>query len=276
MPQPLDHRIDFEAIITVNNANPNGDPMKKGLPRTDSAGRGVISAVCIRRKLRNALAELGQHILISPPKRPGDDLAQRLSILPRNCSVPAESCRRWYDVRAFGQVFTSREVRAPGVRGAVSMQNAVSVCPVKIISNGITCCLPSSGKVSMGFKSSVEHGLYILRGSIDPIAAEKNGFTVPDCELLREALLRFPDIDCSSSRPAGSVEVRRLYWWEHPGRLGVCPQSRVFGSVAVEPLKPRPLSYEDYELTHTPIPGVKLTIFGDNDMLTAVGNTRRG
>ena len=94
MPQPkhltpLGHRIDFEALITVDSANPNGDPMKKGLPRTDSSGRGVISAVCIRRKLRNALAELGQPILISPPERPGDDLARRLSALPGNCDIPA-------------------------------------------------------------------------------------------------------------------------------------------------------------------------------------------
>lgn len=121
MPQPkhltpLGHRIDFEALITVDSANPNGDPMKKGLPRTDSSGRGVISAVCIRRKLRNALAELGQPILISPPERPGDDLARRLSALPGNCDIPAEACRRWFDVRAFGQVFSSRGMHAPGVR----------------------------------------------------------------------------------------------------------------------------------------------------------------
>lgn len=171
MPQPkhltpLGHRIDFEALITVDSANPNGDPMKKGLPRTDSSGRGVISAVCIRRKLRNALAELGQPILISPPERPGDDLARRLSALPGNCDIPAEACRRWFDVRAFGQVFSSRGMHAPGVKGAVSIQPAVSVCPVKVISTGITCCLPNNGKISMGFKSSVEHGLYILRGSI--------------------------------------------------------------------------------------------------------------
>ena len=173
MPQPkhltpLGHRIDFEALITVDSANPNGDPMKKGLPRTDSSGRGVISAVCIRRKLRNALAELGQPILISPPERPGDDLARRLSALPGNCDIPAEACRRWFDVRAFGQVFSSRGMHAPGVKGAVSIQPAVSVCPVKVISTGITCCLPNNGKISMGFKSSVEHGLYILRGSIIP------------------------------------------------------------------------------------------------------------
>lgn len=280
MPQPknltpLGHRIDFEALITVDSANPNGDPMKKGLPRTDSSGRGVISAVCIRRKLRNALAELGQPILISPPEHPGDDLARRLSALPGNCDIPAEACRRWFDVRAFGQVFSSRGMHAPGVKGAVSIQPAVSVCPVKVISTGITCCLPNNGKISMGFKSSVEHGLYILRGSIIPGVAAKNGLTCTDCELLREALLHFPDNDCSSSRPAGSIEVRRLYWWEHPGKLGVCPPAIVFSSVIAEPLRSRPASFADYEITNAEIPGVKLSIF-ENDTLTAVGNSRRG
>lgn len=266
MPQPkhltpLGHRIDFEALITVDSANPNGDPMKKGLPRTDSSGRGVISAVCIRRKLRNALAELGQPILISPPERPGDDLARRLSALPGNCDIPAEACRRWFDVRAFGQVFSSRGMHAPGVKGAVSIQPAVSVCPVKVISTGITCCLPNNGKLTMGFKSSVEHGLYILRGSIIPGVAAKNGLTCADCELLREALLHFPDNDCSSSRPAGSIKVRRLYWWEHPGKLGVCPPAIVFSSVIAEPLRSRPASFADYEITNAEIPGVKLSIF---------------
>lgn len=231
--------------------------------------------MCIRRKLRNALAELGQPILISPPERPGDDLARRLSALPKNCDIPAEACRRWFDVRAFGQVFSSRGMHAPGVKGAVSIQPAVSVCPVKIISTGITCCLPNNGKISMGFKSSVEHGLYILRGSIIPGVAAKNGLTCADCELLREALLHFPDNDCSSSRPAGSIEVRRLYWWEHPGKLGVCPPAMVFSSVIAEPLRSRPASFADYEITNAEIPGVKLSIF-ENETLTAVGNSRRG
>ena len=231
--------------------------------------------MCIRRKLRNALAELGQPILISPPERPGDDLARRLSALPGNCDIPAEACRRWFDVRAFGQVFSSRGMHAPGVKGAVSIQPAVSVCPVKVISTGITCCLPNNGKLTMGFKSSVEHGLYILRGSIIPGVAAKNGLTCADCELLREALLHFPDNDCSSSRPAGSIEVRRLYWWEHPGKLGVCPPAMVFSSVIAEPLRSRPASFADYEITNAEIPGVKLSIF-ENDTLTAVGNSRRG
>ena len=218
MPQPkhltpLGHRIDFEALITVDSANPNGDPMKKGLPRTDSSGRGVISAVCIRRKLRNALAELGQPILFSPPEHPGDDLARRLSALPGNCDIPAEACRRWFDVRAFGQVVSSRGMHALGVKGAVSIQPAVSVCPVKVISTGITCCLPNNGKISMGFKSSVEHGLYILRGSIIPGVAAKNGLTCTDCELLREALLLI-------------VAPRRVYRGSPPVLVGAPGEAR--------------------------------------------------
>lgn len=279
MPQKLDHRIDFEALIAVNSANPNGDPLKKGQPRTDSLGRGVISAVCIRRKLRSALAEMGQPILISPPEFPGDNLVGRLSALPAGCNIRAEACRKWYDVRAFGQVFPVSGMRCPGVKGAVSVQPAVSVCPVRIVSTGITCCLPVSGHAAMGFKSAVEHGLYVLRGSVIPGTAAKNGFTPRDCELLRDALLRFPDNDCSASRPAGAIEVKRLYWWEHPGMLGVCSPAKVFSSVSVEPLKERPLFFEDYSISHTPIPGVRLTVFGENsssDLLTAAGVTRRG
>ena len=87
--------------------------------------------------------------------------------------------------------------------------------------------------------------------------------------------MNLPDNDCSSSRPAGSIKVRRLYWWEHPGKLGVCPPAIVFSSVIAEPLRSRPASFADYEITNAEIPGVKLSIF-ENDTLTAVGNSRRG
>ena len=53
----LADRIDFMELISVSGANPNGDPAKLGMPRTDSRGFGVISPVCIRRKLRDRLSE---------------------------------------------------------------------------------------------------------------------------------------------------------------------------------------------------------------------------
>lgn len=146
MPQ-LKHRIDLALLISVDNANPNGDPLNRGLPRRDRFGRGVISAVCIKRKLRNALEQMGQEILISPPEYPGDDLAHRLSDVSRRSDMKDEACRRWFDVRAFGQTFAVRGCNFSGIRGAVSLQSAVSVCPVRIVNQGITSCFSGKKKL---------------------------------------------------------------------------------------------------------------------------------
>ena len=39
------NKIDFAVLITVNNANPNGDPLDGNRPRTDLDGFGEISDV---------------------------------------------------------------------------------------------------------------------------------------------------------------------------------------------------------------------------------------
>ena len=46
----LNNKIDFVAIISVKNANPNGDPLNGNRPREDINGFGEISDVCLKRK----------------------------------------------------------------------------------------------------------------------------------------------------------------------------------------------------------------------------------
>ena len=43
----LQNKIDFAVILTVKNANPNGDPLNGNRPREDYDGYGEISDVCI-------------------------------------------------------------------------------------------------------------------------------------------------------------------------------------------------------------------------------------
>ena len=43
-------RVDFELLVTVTNANPNGDPLDGNRPRKNLAGYGEISSECIKRK----------------------------------------------------------------------------------------------------------------------------------------------------------------------------------------------------------------------------------
>ena len=48
----LQNKIDFAAVLCVNRANANGDPLNGNRPRTDYNGYGEMSDVCIKRKIR--------------------------------------------------------------------------------------------------------------------------------------------------------------------------------------------------------------------------------
>ena len=52
-------------------------------------------------------------------------------------------------------------------------------------------------------------------GSVNVQLAEKTGFTQEDAEILKEALMTLFENDASSARPEGSMEVCRMYWWQH-------------------------------------------------------------
>lgn len=260
----LAHRIDFMAFISVSGANPNGDPRRSGIPRTDSSGRGVISTVCIKRKLRDRLAEMGEDIFVSPPEYPGDNLAKRAAALPKGFDYAKRACEKWFDVRCFGQVFAFPGIKSPGIKGAVTIQQAVSLHPVEINQTSITRCISGSQNScagSVGFISSVKYGLYVLKGSVNAYTAEKTGFSREDCEKLRQAIIHIFDNDSSAARPAGSMELNRLYWWEHSSALGDHSPAKVFGTVRAELLNSEPLCFEDYRLIHEPLPGLMPEIY---------------
>ena len=62
----LTNKIDFAVIVSVKNANPNGDPLNGNQPREDYNSYGEISDVCIKRKLRNRLKTWGRRSLFNP------------------------------------------------------------------------------------------------------------------------------------------------------------------------------------------------------------------
>ena len=53
------NKIDFDLLVSVSYANPNGDPLNGNRPRTDYNDFGEISDVCIKRKIRNRMQDLG-------------------------------------------------------------------------------------------------------------------------------------------------------------------------------------------------------------------------
>ena len=60
----LKGKIDFTLFVSVDNANPNGDPLNGNRPRISMDGYGEISDVCIKRKIDSRIS--GRKYLCSP------------------------------------------------------------------------------------------------------------------------------------------------------------------------------------------------------------------
>lgn len=269
----LESKIDFVALVSVTRANGNGDPLDGNRPRTDYNGFGEISDVCIKRKIRNRMQDLGNEIFVQSDDKCKDgykSLSQRASAALRGIKGRDEcirtACEKWMDVRSFGQVFAfgceNKDVSG-GVRGPVSIHQAVSVSPVEVDSMQITKSVnsePSEKRSSdtMGTKHFVRFGLYKLKGSINVQLAEKTGFSREDADVIKECLRTLFLNDASSARPEGSMEVVKLYWWDHGCKDGKYSSAKVHRLVHVEPKDPAvtPSCVEDYNITLEELPGL--------------------
>ena len=231
--EALKNKIDFEAIITVKDANSNGDPLNGNMPRTTYKGLGEISDVCIKRKIRNRLLDMGESIFVQSDDKNIDGYKSLRDRAEGNKEFGEEvnkgkkadkekafkiACKEWFDVRSFGQVFAFKGSELSlGIRGPVSIHPAFSVDPIDVTSIQITKSVNSEskeGKASdtMGMKHRVDFGVYIIKGSINVQLAEKTGFTTDDAEKIKEAIRTIFINDSSSARPDGSMEVVKVYW----------------------------------------------------------------
>ena len=273
----LMNKIDFVALIAVDRANANGDPLNGNRPRTDYNGFGEMSDVCIKRKLRNRMQDLGHKVFVQSEDRCDDgfgSLSERATSVmkgEKNRDVYAKkACETWLDVRTFGQVFAFKDAKgvSVGVRGPVSVHQAVSVSPIEVESLQITKSVngekgeKGGNRTSdtMGMKHFVRFGLYLLKGSINVQLAEKTGFTEEDAETVRECLRTLFINDASSARPDGSMEVVKLYWWKHNCKDGQYSSAKVHNLLKIAPKDGVlvPASAEDYSITVDALPGLAM------------------
>lgn len=237
----LNNKIDFVLFIDVTAANPNGDPLSGNMPRQDNNLHGIMSDVCIKRKIRNRLQDAGEPIFVVANDRIEDNfrsLQKRFEDVfttkDKDQDVYTGACEKWTDVRAFGQTVTFQK-RSIGIRGPVSISLAKSLDPVEVTTMQITRSTngmeadvgKSRSSDTMGSKHYVEYGLYKVCGSINPYFAERTGFTDEDAEKIKEALRTLFVNDISSARPDGSMEVKKLYWVKHPSKLGTVSSAKV-------------------------------------------------
>ncbi len=280
----LQNKIDFSVVITAMNANPNGDPLNGNRPRENYDGYGEISDVCIKRKIRNRLQDMGERIFVQSDDR-CDDGQKSLHDRAKACEALAKlskakntdrdeyakaACEEWIDVRSFGQVFAFKgDSVSVGVRGPVSIRQAESVSPVDIVSMQITKSVNGEsgkeGKASdtMGTKHRVDFALYVFHGSINCQLAEKTGFTEEDAEKIKLAIETLFENDCSSARPEGSMEVRRVYWYKHDSKTPKYTSARVHRllDITLKEGVDRPRRFEDYDIKLGTLEGLVPEIF---------------
>ena len=95
----FDKKVDFAVLVSVTNANPNGDPLNGNRPRTDYKGFGEMSDVCIKRKLRNRMQDMGHAVFVQSDDRADDgciSLKERAGALKKSNfrrSLPARPAK---------------------------------------------------------------------------------------------------------------------------------------------------------------------------------------
>jgi len=290
----LSKKIDFAVILTVKHANPNGDPLNGNRPRVTYEGYGEMSDVSIKRKIRNRLQDMGHKIFVQSDDNRVDEYGSLRERAEGTLKVNDDdqykkkkkyqeaACKEWTDVRAFGQVFAfkakkgkksegeegSEGVSIP-VRGPVSLHPAFSVATVLDRAPSIQITKSVSGEPgekrgsdTMGMKHRVDHGVYVFYGSMNPQLAEKTGFSDEDAQAIKEALRTLFVNDESSARPAGSMTVHKVYWWEHNSKNGQYSSAKVHRllKVKVKDGVDEPNDITDYDIERNDLDNLKCEV----------------
>lgn len=268
--QVMEKRYDFVIFFDVKDGNPNGDPDAGNLPRVDAeTGHGLITDVCLKRKVRNYVALKYQErspygifvkeksILNKTIEQAYSSLAIDLQAAPQD---PADGnkrtkagqgqgkevdrakeflCQNFYDIRTFGAVL-STGANAGQVRGPVQFTFARSVEPVVALEHSITRMAVATEKEAekqggdnrtMGRKFTVPYGLYRAHGFVSAPLANQTGFSTTDVELLWEAIGLMFEHDRSAAR--GLMGTRKLVVFEHASAMGNASAHQLFEAVTV-------------------------------------------
>lgn len=271
----LQNKIDFAVVFLVKRANPNGDPLNGNRPRTDYDNYGELTDVCNKRKIRDRLLERwvadgkkkddGNEIFVQSDDHKEDEYKSLRARAEAGLGNKLGSdqtvelaCKKWLDVRAFGQLFALKGGKKArkgeenegegdtglsiGIRGPVTVQSAFSVAPIDITSTQITKSVngedTKNGKRSsdtMGMKHRVDHGVYVFYGSMNPQLAERTRFSDIDAEAIKQVLPRLFENDESSARPAGSMEILKVIWWQHNCKAEQYSSAKVHRTLKVHP-----------------------------------------
>ena len=266
----LTHRYDFLFLFDVANGNPNGDPNFGNQPRQDNNGYGIVTDVCIKRKLRN-------YIALQKDYAPGFNIfVKEGSVLNNAIGGAFEQpdikklgkkdilkaaqdylCKEFFDIRAFGAVLSTGEkgAQAGSVRGPVQITFSESFDTIEPKEHCITRCAATNEKENggpnqtMGNKWTVDYALYMGQGFINPKLADRTGFDEEDLRLTLQGLMNMFEMDRSAAR--GTMTTRGVICFRHDSQLGNASATELFERVSVTRREgvEEATSFKDYEIS---------------------------
>ena len=151
-------------LIDVKDSNPNGDPDRDSDPRTRQDGRGEISPVSFKRKLRDLVSakdspvwqELAKELDLNEASY--DILESKVTKRTDVKKLTAdELLEKYWDVRVFGTTFLEEQSGESGSfisTGVVQFGLGVSLDPVRIERMTTTKVLPVEDDKSKGMAPS--------------------------------------------------------------------------------------------------------------------------
>ncbi len=205
--------------------------------------------------------DIGNKKLISPAAKAK---LRELFIDSKEKKAAQWMCKNFFDVRTFGAVMSTGDMRCGQIRGPVQFGFGESIDSIvgKEIAMSRTAAVSVDAPDQKGIgarKSIVPYGLYRVHGYISAHLSSQTNFSEEDLEMLWSALINMFDQDPAAARTG--MHAQKLIVFKHVGtdndkkqkeeqaKLGCAPARKLFEMVNVELIdkdKP-PRSFANYK-----------------------------
>ena len=220
-------------LIEVINSNANGDPDRESDPRQRHDGRGEISPVSFKRKVRDLVLHkdgpvwenVSKSLEIEKNDYSKYDLLEKRDIDRQSIIKEIKENKfleKYWDARVFGNTFLEEDLSDKIQTGVAQFALAISISPVRIERMTTTKVAPveddkSRGMAPLGFRI-VQHGVYCMPFFINATAASKTKCTNMDINLLLKLIPYAYTHTASYIRP--QVNIRHAFYVEHNSPVG--------------------------------------------------------